>query len=296
MAREKRAARRQALRRKWVQLFSALVYNANLPGFVTGRLYQGPTKGICLPGLNCYSCPGAVGACPIGSLQSSLGALPRKLPFYVLGCLLLFGLTLGRTVCGFLCPFGLLQELLYKIPSPKLGKSRLTRTLSRGKYLVLALTVLIPLFTALGGDVVTPVFCKYLCPAGTVEGGLPLAALRPQYRALLGPLFTWKALVCLVILALCVFLFRAFCRFLCPLGALYSLFNRVALVGVRVDRGKCTSCGACVKGCKLDVRRVGDRECVQCGACRSLCPHQAISLGKRPLKPTCVPPTAAPEE
>ena len=87
-----------------------LLHNANLKGFFTGKIYSGPLKSVCVPGLNCYSCPGAVGACPIGSLQSFLGALRFRFPYYVIGMLIFFGALLGRTVCGFLCPFGWLRS------------------------------------------------------------------------------------------------------------------------------------------------------------------------------------------
>ena len=73
-----------------------------------------------------------------------------------------------------------------------------------------------------------------------------------------------------------MFIFRAFCRFLCPLGALYSLLSRLALLGVKVDGERCVDCGACVRACPMDIRRVGDRECVHCGECIQVCPTKAI--------------------
>ncbi len=271
---------KKSFSRRMIQLCSALLYNAHLKGFAEGKIYTGPVKSVCVPGLNCYSCPGAVGACPLGSLQNAIAAADHRPVFYVAGLLLVFGLLLGRVICGFLCPFGLLQELLFKIPSKKLKKSPLTRKLSRLKYVVLAVTALaIPLFSALTRSPV-PAFCKYVCPAGTLEGALPLLAhpANGALRALTGPLFLWKAAAAVIILTSCVFVFRAFCRFLCPLGAIYSLFARIALLGVRVDESRCTDCGACVKICPVDIRRVGDRECVQCGKCISVCAVKAISL------------------
>ena len=103
------------MKRRWIQLASALIYNANLKGFGEAAIYQGKTKGVCVPGLNCYSCPGAIAACPLGTLQNALSSAPVRFPFYILGFLILSGLFLGRMICGFLCPFGLIQELLYKI-------------------------------------------------------------------------------------------------------------------------------------------------------------------------------------
>lgn len=274
------AKRKKPLTRRLIQLYSALLYNAHLKGFAEGQIYTGALKSLCVPGLNCYSCPGAVGACPLGSLQNAIAASADRPAFYVVGVLLLFGLLLGRVICGFLCPFGLLQELLHKIPSKKLKKSPLTRKLSGLKYAILLIFVLaIPAWFALQ-RLPLPGFCKFICPAGTLEGAV-LLLLHPangELRAMAGGLFWWKLTLLVLILAACVFLYRAFCRFLCPLGALYGLMARLALLGVKVDEGRCTDCGACLRACPVDIRRVGDRECVHCGSCIDLCPVGAISF------------------
>ena len=266
--------------RRMIQLYSALLYNAHLKGFAEGTIYTGPLKSLCVPGLNCYSCPGAVGACPLGSLQNAVAASADRPAFYVVGVLLVFGLLLGRVICGFLCPFGLIQELLHKLPTKKLKKSPLTRRLSRLKYGILAIFVLaIPAWFALR-RLPLPAFCKYICPAGTLEGAV-LLLLHPAneaLRALTGGLFWWKLAVLLLVLTACVFAWRAFCRFLCPLGALYGLLSRLALLGVRVENSRCTDCGACLRACPADIRRVGDAECVHCGACIDVCLTKAISL------------------
>ncbi len=266
-------------RRKLMQLYFALLFNANLKGFVSGNIYQGSSKAMCLPGINCYSCPGAVGACPLGSLQGSFSA-GRSTLFYVGGILLLYGITLGRTICGWLCPFGLLQELLYKLPTPKIKKSPVTRLLSWFKFFLLAVfVILIPLAYALR-DMPLPAFCKYICPAGTIEGGLGLLSnkVNESYFSMLGPIFTWKFLLMVAIVVGTVFIFRLFCRFLCPLGALYGLFNRISFLGVQVDAHQCTQCGLCVSACKMDVKKVADFECISCGECIPVCPTKAISF------------------
>ncbi len=265
-------------RRFSIQAVSALLHNANLKGFLTGKIYQGAGKNICVPGLNCYSCPGAVGACPIGSLQGFLSGLKFRFPYYVLGFLIFFGALLGRAVCGFLCPFGFFQELLHKIPFPiKKNSFAGDRQLRWVKYAVLLLMVVIlPLCFAL-----TPFFCKYLCPAGTLSGIL-LAVHDSMLRAQLGGIFLWKAFVLAVVIVGCLIVFRPFCKYLCPLGAIYGFFNRIALYRMDLDADRCVSCGKCKKVCQMGVdpvRECNSAECIRCGDCVRNCPVNAIHMG-----------------
>lgn len=275
--------------RRLVQLYSALLHNAHVRGFIDGQIYQGKAKYACAPGFNCYSCPGAVGACPLGSIQNALGSAGHRAGWYVLGIILLYGVILGRTVCGWLCPLGLIQELLHKIPTPKIRKNPVTRALCWLKYVLLAVFVIaIPLTYGLRYDLPLPAFCKYICPAGTSEGAMGLLSnpANAGMFSMLGVLFTRKFVIMLAIGLACVFCFRAFCRFVCPLGAVYGLFNRFNVIGVRVDAARCNGCGACVRGCKMDVRRVGDHECIQCGKCVDTCNQGAIAMkaGGRALR------------
>ena len=261
-------------KRRIIQVYAALLTNANLKGFATGAIYKGLTKNVCVPGLNCYSCPGAIGSCPLGSLQNALAATNTRLPDYIFGIIILFGLSLGRTICGFLCPIGLGQELLYKIKTPKLRKSRVTRVLSYFKYVVLIMTIAIPLIYQ-----GIPFFCEYICPAGTAEGAIGLLSSieNSGFFGMLGYLFTWKFLLLVIIIVASIFIFRSFCRFLCPLGAIYGFFSKVALLGIKLDESACIHCGKCISACKVDIKKVGDHECVNCGDCISVCPTNAIS-------------------
>ncbi len=266
-----------SMKRKLIQLASALIYNANLKGFGEASIYQGKSKGVCVPGLNCYSCPGAIAACPLGTLQNALSSSPKRFPFYILGFLILSGLLFGRMICGFLCPFGLIQELFYKIPVPKLKKNKITHILSHLKYIILIIFVIyIPLFFAFKNGFPLPAFCKYICPAGTLEGGLTLVLSNPSLRAVAGVLFTWKVFVLVLMIGSTCFIYRSFCRFLCPLGAIYSLFSRISVLGIQVDENKCTHCNQCVRHCLMDIKKVGDKECIQCGACKNVCHFDAI--------------------
>ena len=267
-------------KRKIIQLYSALLFNANLKGFKTGVIYQGNTKNLCCPGINCYSCPGANTACPLGSLQNAMTSQNKTTAFYIIGIILLYGLLAGRWICGWLCPFGLIQELFYKIKTPKLKKSKFTRVLSYLKYVILVLFVfIIPLLYAFRNTPV-PAFCKYICPAGTLEGAMGLLSNKVNESSLrmLGPIFTWKFLLMVSIIVACVFIFRFFCRFLCPLGALYGLFNKISFFGIKLDKPKCIDCGKCISKCKMDIHHVGDMECISCGECIDVCPTKAISF------------------
>lgn len=279
---------RQAVQpRRVVQLAAAALFNGYALGFQKGKIFTGKSKALCVPVLNCYSCPGALGACPIGSLQSALGAQKGRFPFYILGTLMLFGVLLGRGVCGLLCPFGLVQDLLHKIPLPKWKlPKRIDRPARWLKYLVLAvLVVLLPVLGAAAAGVAPPYFCKYLCPAGTLEGGFPLLTANPSLRQAAGALFSWKVLVLAAILAASVVTYRPFCKYLCPLGALYGLFNRVSFFQLKLDQEKCVGCGKCNAGCPMGVKVTengNSTECIRCGRCRELCPQKAISIGVHP--------------
>lgn len=265
---------------RWkIQAIATLLTNAHLTGFITGKIFKGKLKGACVPGLNCYSCPGAVGSCPIGSLQAVICSSKFRFSYYVVGILILFGVLLGRVVCGFLCPFGWFQELLHKIPSKKFSTKKL-HILTYLKYGILVLFVIVLPITVVNevrmGD---PWFCKWICPAGVLEGAIPLSIVDSGIRAALGTLFTWKSCILLGVITLSVFFYRPFCKWLCPLGAFYALFSKVTLYRFRIDTGKCTSCGACAKACKMDVevyKTPNHAECIRCGDCLRTCPHGAI--------------------
>lgn len=270
------------MKRKLIQFCTAIIYNANLPGFLQGKIYRGPLKSVCVPGLNCYSCPGALGACPIGALQSAFSGVFLKIPFYVLGTIMLFGLLLGRLICGWACPFGLVQELLYKLPTPKLKRNSVTQALAKLKYLIIIVFILVlPLFYYFSDGVGTPAFCKFICPAGTLEAALPLAAANNFVRNSLGALFSWKLLLLIITVTASVFIYRPFCRFICPLGAIYGLFNKLSVFGIKVDMDKCIGCDKCMRHCLMDCTKAGDRECINCGECIRVCPTKAISIGKK---------------
>ena len=268
--------------RGWIQAGATLLSNIHLSNFFKGGIYQGSGKAVCVPGLNCYSCPAASGACPIGAFQAVAGSSKFGFSYYITGFLILVGVLLGRFACGFLCPFGWLQDLLHKIPGRKISTGKL-KPLTYVKYAVLIGTViLLPALVINDVGMGDPYFCKYICPQGVLEGALPLAAANAGIRSALGTLFTRKLIILMAVGILSVVFYRPFCKWVCPLGAFYGLMNKVALLGVEVDRGKCVSCGRCAEVCKMDVditRTPNHGECIRCGKCVTVCPVDALAYG-----------------
>ncbi len=264
--------------RKIVQWLSLLLHNAYLPGLFQGRLYSGPGKYICVPGLNCYSCPAAIGACPLGALQTILASSRYSISCYVTGTLFIYGVLLGRYICGWLCPFGLIQELLHKIPSPNYS---IPRWAGYTKYLLMLLLVIaLPLFLVNPLGMGEPTYCKYICPAGTLEGGVPLLALHPSLRDAAGQLFIFKLFLLLLVIGGSIISFRPFCKILCPLGAIYGLFNPISIYRYQLDDEQCIACGQCAQNCRMGVamyKEVNSPECIRCGDCRDVCPTGAIT-------------------
>ncbi len=262
------------MKRFKVQILSLLITNFHLTNFFGGNLYKGSLKNICSPGLNCYSCPAAIFSCPLGAIQTISGSSRFAFSFYVTGFLLLIGLLFGRAVCGFLCPFGLIQEIFFKIKSPKFN---LWHPLIYVKYFVLIIFVItFPLISKFG----SPAFCEFICPAGTLEAAIPLLITHNEFFNALGELFVLKIFILAVTLIGCIFIYRFFCKLICPLGAIYGLMNKFSLYHLHIDKKLCIDCGACKKICRMNINPTNDfnsAECIRCGDCKKICPRNAIS-------------------
>ena len=276
--------RRHGRFRLAVQLAAAALLNGYAVGFLKGKIFTGGTKYICVPVLNCHSCPGALGACPIGAMQAVASGGRHHISFYVLGTLMLFGTVLGRLLCGFICPFGFVQDLLHKIPLHKIKvPEKLDKVLRWLKYIILAVfVILLPAVALNDFGTGESWFCKYICPAGTLESGFPLVLMNEQIRELVGALFSWKTGVLVFIVLGSVFIHRFFCRYFCPLGAFYSLFSKFSLYRMNVDSSKCVGCGKCGNTCPMAVdvtKNINSAECIRCGKCKAVCPTGAITSG-----------------
>jgi len=279
-------------KRRLFQIFSTLGFNIYLPSFFKGEIVQGNIKGACVPILNCYSCPSAIGACPIGSIQNSFASLKFNLSIasyqfglYVIGVLGAVGSLVGRMPCGWLCPFGLLQEVLYKIPSPKF---KIPKFMSYGRYVILVLFVfLLPLLILDQYGFGQTWFCKWICPAGTLEAGIPLVILNEGIRSQVGLLYFWKIFVLILFLVWMVVAQRPFCRTTCPLGAIFGLFNKVSLFRMAVDDDKCIECNMCYENCPVEhkiYKSSNSPDCVRCLKCVNSCQYGAIDYEFFPKK------------
>ena len=286
--------------------------NGYVRGFMEGKIYQGESKKLCVPGLNCYSCPGARFACPIGSLQAVLDSGQYRISLYVLGFMAAFGVLLGRFVCGWLCPFGFVQDLLYKIPigykkgagqrkGPEAGgkskggcTSRVKRkNLPGHKYLIYLKYVILAFFVVILPMTVTnfmgmgdPWFCKYICPSGTLLAGIPMLIMNEPLRGAIGVLFSWKTFILVVVVLLSIWYYRPFCKYLCPLGAFYGFFNKAAFYRLNVNKDKCIKCGKCQSACGMDIKtweNPNSMECIRCGDCKTACPTGAITSSMEEL-------------
>jgi len=274
--------------RKWVQTLITFLTNGYLAFPASRSIYQGPMKAICAPGLNCYSCPAATAACPIGSIQQLMSNIRFSMEtgqfhigLYVFGFLGVLGGFFGRMVCGWACPFGLFQELLYKLPSPK--KFDVPRYLRFFKFAILAvMVILLPLFAIDQFGAGQTWFCKYLCPAGTLEAGIPMLLLQPDLQRTVGLLFFNKMTILILFIVWSVLASRPFCRTTCPLGAFYALFTKVKLIKLHWHEDRCTRCKACHHVCPMGVKfneTPEDTECISCLRCMNqACKYGAISL------------------
>ncbi len=264
-----------------------LLTNSYLAFPFTKNLYQGPLKILCSPGLNCYSCPAATLYCPIGSIQQLLLGLRFNLEtgsyffgLYIIGSLGIIGTLFGRFICGWACPFGLFQELLFKI-SPR--KFIIPKVLTFGKYLTLAiLVVILPLVVVDSYQIGQPWFCKYLCPTGTIEAGLPMLLLMPDLRSIVGTLFFFKLAIAFFFTGWSIVASRPFCRTTCPLGAFYSFFHKYSVLKLVHIPANCTGCKKCFDVCPVEIHfdeTPDSKECIKCLKCKhEACNFNAIAI------------------
>ncbi len=258
-----------------VQFIASAITLGNYPAIWQGGIYQGPLKQGCVPILNCWGCPLSLFSCPIGALQHFFNL--HLIPSYIAGFFGAIGTVVGRMACGWLCPFGLFQDLIYKL---KTFKMRMPKFFSYIKYGVLI--VIAGIIAWISGE---PWFCK-LCPAGYIEAGIPLvlADKTGDIKALVGWLFWIKMAILIIIINFSIFIKRFFCRAFCPIGAIYSIFNKFSMFQMKIDKEKCINCDSCQAVCPMHVpiqNSPHNIDCIRCLDCVKKCPTKAISYGAK---------------
>lgn len=275
-------------KRRFVQILATLLLTSNITFFTANGIFFG---GVCIPIIHCNACPLTWLACPIYTISEYIQF--HAVPWFALGLIAAFGALVGRFFCGWICPMGLLQDLLYLIPAPRF---RFPFSLRWIKYAFLIVSVGAVAYWA-GKDVLY-FFCAY-CPTATLEVVLPDMINRQDWA-----LNTWRIIrlsVLIFVLVIVVFNIRWFCKAMCPVGALVALANKFSLFSIRLDPAVCIHCGKCDRACPMDVpvevcsgtgRAVNrNSECIECLKCQQVCPVSAIRNNAR--IPVAPPQTAA---
>jgi ferredoxin-type protein NapH len=251
-------------RRVWVQSAFLLVW-LDPAGL---RLHN-----ICGPVFHCYACPLATFACPIGVI-AQFGAV-QLFPFIAVGLLLTLGALFGSVICGWVCPFGLLQDLAAKVP---VKKFKLPAWSGYFRYVVLVVAVLaVPYFFGEGHWL----FICRVCPAGALEKAVPdMVSQAATGQSVVFPSGVKLSILAVFLVAIFISI-RPWCRVLCPLGAIFAFFNRFSVFSMKLDEYKCTKCNRCRTLCSYgiepDITPNSDR-CIRCLECTK-CGPAALAVG-----------------
>ena len=247
-------------KRRITQVFALIVFNL---GFF--RILK---TGFLCPSLYCYGCPFSLFACPIGVLQNFVTF--RQVPFFTLGSLGVYGMLAGRVFCGWACPFGALHDLVSYLKGEKSFK------VPRYWYIKYVVLFVVLAFAWITLDTV---FCKF-CPSGSLFAAIPFFILHPDSS--FDTFFYVHIFTLIATLILAYLIAHFWCRYLCPLGAIHGIFNKVSLLNIRFDDKKCTECEVCLEVCPMGIDRVHDvgrsTDCTMCGRCVEKCPEKALSF------------------
>jgi len=216
-----------------------------------------------VPFVSCQSCPAT--DCPGRYLQ----------PWFI-GLIALSAIFSGRVFCGWVCPMGLVQDALGRLPKPTVTTAprfaRLDKYLKYLKYV--ALVVIVILIFQHNLQSARPY--EYVTRSPSIFN---LNAIQVAW-AMGGGAYRWRLAVLVIGLVGGVLVFRCFCRYMCPLGALLAIFNKLSILTIRRNESQCSECGKYPRECP-QYTVPGTTDCVMCGECVQGCPHQALSFGRR---------------
>jgi len=234
-------------------------------------------------------------------------------PWLAIATFLTIGILLGKSLCGWICPFGFIQELVGFIKRRKMNMSQRTHeSMIYVKYAVLGITLFVSLTVATSKPMGTSsryenalgIFAKApftaLSPAETLFATLPQMILNFRQAVVeipflevvsgisaLPPLFWIQFFILIGVLVFSAYVPRSWCKYFCPHGAIMAIMNKVSFLGLRRDLVKCAKaeCRICVEVCPMNIdildlpwEKFSDPECVYCMKCADACPTKAIRL------------------
>lgn len=248
--------------------------------------------GLIYPYFFCPASPAACATCPLWILEHvavdlRIGADTLKFAVYSFSFLGVAFVVFGRAFCGWACPIGFLQEILTKAKNfPVISNIRsifyklkpLTDKIGefgiKPKHYKYIILILIPI----SSFITEKLFFTEYDPIGGITATIPRLILEPgdwSYRSNFWMKFVFVIIFFIFVLAIS----RAWCRFLCPIGAIAGLFNKVSFLKVEFN-DNCNECGLCKKKCpmKIDIPyEERSAECVLCGKCIDECHSDAIN-------------------
>ena len=256
------------------QIFFLILSAAGLLGIgMTGLIY---------PYFFCVACPGAVANCPIGALQHSVLGFDTgawlKLGLYTLGFVAVVSVLVGRAFCGWACPMGSLQDLISPVSDKVTKRFRVPRIWD-GRFLKYGTLIFVLIAAWIFR---TKAFCLFE-PGGMITATIPTlgVSLITGERWVAGKYLEIKIIYTLVFFVTVFMITRAWCRFLCPYGALVAPFNRISLLHLRQNEEKCIHCGLCTRTCPMKIDAEHEQrsnECILCGRCVEVCPVSCLEL------------------
>ena len=248
-------------KRRLTQIAAFVISNLGV-----SRVFQ---TGFVCPFLYCHGCPFAAFGCPIGVIQNFI--IYHQFPLFIIGSLGIYGILLGRTFCGWACPFGTLHDML---SYSNAKRSIQTRNYWYVKYIILFLTL------ALAWFALDTVFCKF-CPSGSLFAAIPFRLLYPG-AAEFGLFFYIHVFTLALTIILALLISRFWCRYLCPLGAVAGAFNKMSMINISLDEKRCKKCLLCLEACRMRITKLEEigssTDCILCGRCVETCPEKALSF------------------
>jgi len=229
-------------------------------------------------------------------------------PALTIGLTILISIVFGRAACGWLCPFGFIQDLLRALPVKKVRVSHPTnKGLAEIKYYALLFTIVIVSLFALAkiynirdllrvlGDFGKAPYTT-LSPSSTLFGLIPVMIVERRFIELgdhvweiftLNRLFWFRIGILAFAIIISIYVPRAWCRWFCPIGAFQAIFSKYSLLGIGRKPAKCLGekCRICERACPMNIRildepwqKIRNRECINCLLCKAACPEGAIRI------------------